>query len=795
MQFLKLFVAGCLLIGFSGTAVAQSTAEAGITQAIRGQVLDLDTQAPLIGVNVIVLDSQPLLGASTNEDGRFVIQNVPVGRVSIQITYIGYEPLLLSDVLVTSGKELVLDLELQESVIETEGVVVVAEELEGLAVNEMAAVSARSFSVEQTQRYAASISDPARMAQTFAGVSGGGDDLLNEIVVRGNSPRGLLWRLEGIEIPNPNHFGDEGASGGGVSMLSASTLTRSDFFTGAFPAEYGNASSGVFDLFLRNGNTARTEYALQVGVLGVDASLEGPFAPGYSGSYLINYRYSTLGILNNFGVLPEESIQYQDLSFKFNFPTKSGRLTLFGLAGDAQDIYGTATPDSTLWESTDDAIDGKYSPQMGVVGASHVWLISSNTYVRTIAALAGERRRDNELLLVPSDNYRAQPLFEQDTRNWALRGSIQLNHKFSAKQTLQVGLIGSQIGYNLASRSRDGLQAPWFTFFDQKGNTQMLESYSQLKLRPTAALTLTPGLHYTYFALNNTHQLEPRAGVTWQVSPTQTLSAGVGLHSRTESVATYLMDRTDVNGISTQPHKNLGLMKAWHYVVGYDHYFSEQLRFKLEAYYQHLYDIPVSSFADRPFFATINTEDIWDLVSSDDVLINEGTGQNYGLELTVEKFLSNGYYYLFTGSLYDAKYTPLDGNTYNSRYAGNYVANLVGGKEFRLKKGNLLGFNARFILAGGNRYIPLNVEASRAQDRFIFDLSRTYEERVSAYYRLDFGVSYTINRASLTHAIRFDLQNVTGRENIQGFDYNRNFEQQPFFHAGLIPILSYRVTF
>ena len=770
--------------------------QSSISQTVRGQVLDQDTQVPLIGVNVIVAGSQPLLGASTDSQGRFVINEVPLGRATLQVTYIGYEPVVLPDILVTSGKEPVLTVEMVESVIETEGVTVVAEALDGVALNEMAAVSARSFSVEQTQRYAASISDPARMAQTFAGVTSGGDDLLNDIVIRGNSPKGILWRLEGIEIPNPNHFGEEGASGGGISMLSASTLTRSDFFTGAFPAEYGNASSGVFDLYLRNGNLSKREYTLQLGFLGLEASLEGPLSPSYDGSFLINYRYSTLGVLNNFGVLPEESIQYQDLSFKFTFPTRrSGMFTVFGLGGDAQDIYSRAVRDSSQWFSLDDGLDGEFSPQMGVVGASHLWILSNNTHLKTVAAVMGERRQDNELLLIPAEGYRSEPLFIQDTRNWAYRTSLQLNHKFSAKHTLRIGFTGSHMGYNLLNRERARIEDPLDTFLNQKGTTQLMQGYLQLKYRPSQSLTLTPGVHYTYFALTESQAIEPRVGLTWQIATNQRISAGIGLHSRIEPIGVYMVDRIRPDGTVFQPHRELDLMKAWHYVLGYDLSFRNRTRIKLEAYYQYLSDVPVTSNANNPIFATINTESIWDLVFADDILINGGTARNMGIELTLEKYLEDGFYYLLTGSVYDSEYTPLNGNTYPTRYAGNFVANAVAGKEFSLKRNRLFGVNARFIYAGGNRYTPLNRERSLEVGGFFFQFDQPYSEQVDPYIRLDLGLNYTINRSGLTHAIRFDIQNVTGRENIQGFDYNGNYEQVPFFHAGLIPILSYQVTF
>ena len=785
-----------LLIALILMSSVASAGQPSFTQTVRGRVVDLDTQASLIGVNVIVVGSQPLLGASTNENGRFEIAGVPVGRRTLQVSYIGYEPLTLSDVLITAGKELVFEIELEESVIETEEVVVVAEERAGIAVNEMASVSARSFSVEQTERYAASFSDPARMAQTFAGVSGGGDDLLNDIVVRGNSPRGILWRLEGIEIPNPNHFGEEGSSGGGISMLSSSTMGRSDFFTGAFPAEYGNAASGVFDLFLRNGNLSKKEYILQVGVLGVEASVEGPFSASYDGSYLVNYRYSTLGILNNFGVLPEESIQYQDLSFKFTFPTKSaGHFTVFGLGGDASDVYQKAIRDSSAWRGPDDGLDSRFLPKMGVIGVSHLWLLGPKTYLKTIAAAAGERRLDRELRLVPENDYEGQPLFDQDTRNWAYRASVQLNHKFSAKQTLHLGMTASHLAYDLLTRERPTLRDEWVVFLDQAGSTRMLEGHVQLKFRPSSWWTLTPGLHYTYFGLNGNRIVEPRLGMNWEIGPRQSISVGVGLHSRAEPIGVYQVERARVDGSMYRPHAELDLMKAWHYVVGYDRYFTDKLRFKIEAYFQDAFDVAVSADAGNPGFSSINAESVWPIVFTDEVLVNAGSARNYGLEMTLEKYLSKGYYFLLTGSIYDALYTPLDGKEYPSRYAGNYVTNLVAGNEFELKRKSLLGFNARFILAGGNRYTPLDLVRSRAEDRLVFDAARTFAGQIDAYYRLDLGVSYTINRAALTHAIRLDVQNVTGRENVQGYVYGQNFIRVPFYHTGTVPVFSYRVSF
>ena len=300
-----------------------------LTQTVRGKIIDQEAQSPLLGANVVVLGTDPLLGSSTEADGSFRIERVPVGRHTLKISCIGYEDAQIPELIVGSGKEVVLTIRLTESLTQMEEIVVTAESEKGKPNNELAFISARSFTVEETKRYAASINDPARMALSFAGVAST-DDGSNNIVIRGNSPRGVLWRLEGIEVPNPNHFGEEGASGGGVSMLSVNTLDNSDFYTGAFPAEYGNAASGVFDIKLRKGNSEQKEYALQAGLLGVDFAAEGPFSQNAKASYLVNYRYSTLGILGALGieVVGDAIPNFQDLTFKVHVPTQRAGVLL-----------------------------------------------------------------------------------------------------------------------------------------------------------------------------------------------------------------------------------------------------------------------------------------------------------------------------------------------------------------------------------------------------------------------------------------------------------------------------------
>lgn len=307
-------------------------AQTANTQIVKGRLLDAQSKSPLIGATVIVVGSSPLIGATSDNEGYYKLTNVPFGRFTLKISYIGYEEQIVPNVLVTAGKEVIMNFELVESLTTLDAVEIKASDNEekGTLNNEMITVSARTFNIEETRRYAGSRNDPARMASNFAGVVGNNDSR-NDIIIRGNSPTGLLWRMEGIDIPNPSHFGALGATGGPVSMLNNNVLDKSDFMTGAFPAMYGNAISGVFDLQMRTGNNEKREYTGQLGFNGFELGAEGYFSKKSRASYLANYRYSAMGVFSLLGLsvgtgsaVPE----YQDISFKIDLPTsKAGRFT------------------------------------------------------------------------------------------------------------------------------------------------------------------------------------------------------------------------------------------------------------------------------------------------------------------------------------------------------------------------------------------------------------------------------------------------------------------------------------
>ena len=781
---LSTFISSLLLIVTTGIFAQENTT---LKQTIRGQIVDADTKSPIIGANVLIVDSNPLLGTTTDFDGQFRIDNIPVGRQTLHISYLGYESTVLPNLLIGAGKELVLDIDLIESVVEMATVTVTASsDNKAKALNEMAVVSARSFSVEETKRFAAGIGDPARMMTAYAGVTSNGGDDENGIVIRGNSPRGLLWRLEGVEIPNPNHFASEGASSGSVSILSSNTLSKSDFYTGAFPAEFGNALSGAFDIKLRNGNNEQKEYAFQASVLGVEAAAEGPFKKGSRASYLANYRYSTLGLFTALGIdiVGEDQVtSYQDASFKINLPTnKAGTFNLYGIGGTSADRFNPAN--STY--------NYKDQSSVGVIGLDNLLLLNKKSYLKSFITYSGTEIESNEF--DETANYRYN--YQASKIRSFLRAGTKLRTKFNAHHILETGFTFSQLGYNFNENTETTFpDAPTEseTLFNQKGNAQSLQAYTSWKYRISEKLSLVNGFHLLYFGLNNKIAIEPRAALKWQFLPQQSLSLGFGLHSRIESLEYYLANVEDMNGVVRQPNKDLGFTKARHFVLGYDYVLNSNWYLKAETYFQRLYNVPVHHDPNN-LFSTILLED--GFVA--DSLVNEGTGTNYGLELTLQRFFNKGFYMLFSASLYEATYKAKDGVKRNTPFNSNFGFNLLTGKEFKLgtKKQNLLGLNLRATWGGNKRNIPIDLAASRIAGTRIDDLSNAFANRLPDFWKIDFQVSYRINKAGKMHEMRLELLNLTNRKNVASQFYNSatgNLQNE--LQTGIIPAIGYRIEF
>jgi hypothetical protein len=761
-----------------------------ITQTIKGNVFDIQTKETLIGASVIILNSDPLIGASTDMDGNFIIHRMALGRHSLQVNYIGYEPVIIPEVLVTSGREVVLNVGLRQALSEMDEVTVTPEVRKSKPLNAMATVSSRSFSVEETRRYAGGLDDPARLVSAYAGVTVGNIQD-NAIIVRGNSPKGISWRVEGVEIPAPHHLAGGNVAGGGlVTLFSSQMLANSDFHTSAFPAEYGNSLAGVFDMNIRNGNSDKHERTFQAGSIGFDIASEGPLASGSNASYLFNYRYSTLGLLNDLSVIPnDQAIKYQDLSFKFNIPTrKAGTISFWGIGG----IDKAAQPQETnpeVWENDWDRVTFDWNIQMGATGLTHRVITGKRTYINTTIAATGMRnsmeteRQDDDLIPRPD-------LVAKDNSGKLSIGSY-ISHTLNPRFSTQTGVTFKRLQYNLDINSTiDSDPESFRNVVNENGSSYAVEFYTQYSYSLAQNLVLNGGVNSSYFALNNDFSIDPRVALSWNIHNNHSVSLGYGKHSQMEDLKIYLV-KIEENGTITTPNRDLSLTKAHHLVLAYDWQLNSNLRLKVEPYFQFLYDTP--GIADSSF-SMINYKQDW---SFGDTLENNSIGRNIGVDVTFERFLNKGYYFLVTGSVFSSRYKADDGVWRNTRYDKGFVANALLGREFSFKDNRrVLGVNSRVNFVGGERVSPILSEKSMERELVFFDESRAFENQLPSAIFVDFTMTYRVNRTRYSNVWAIQLKNLLAQPMAEGYNYNYKTESITLDKSVVvIPSISYSIEF
>jgi hypothetical protein len=758
------------------------------TQRMRGTVTDQILQKPVAGATVSLLNAGK--SVTTDSLGNFRFSEVPIGNHQLVVTHIGFKQVFLENLIVNAGKEVVLTLSMENLVRSEAEVVVKTSGKKNRPLNEMSAVSARAFTVEETQKYAAAVNDPLRMSTGFPGVLAV-EDGNNDIIIRGNAPTGLLWRMEGVDIPNPNHFSYAAGTGGGISILSAQLLSNSDFITGAFASEYGNALSGVFDLKLRKGNNERKEYTLQAGFLGLNAAAEGPIMPFYKGSYLVNYRYSTLALLDKIGVtLTNGSTVFQDLSWHLYLPTKrSGSFSFFGFGGLSTDRQN-AKKDSTKWTGEGDRYDSRFHSNTGVAAITHTILLGQNSNLKSAVAYSYNANADKEKYL--EDSYDFSDVYEDNYHTGKWNVSTVLNYRFSKKANLRTGAVVSFVSFDYYQQSKDNPDEPLKEDINTKGSTQLVQGYAQLQYKFSDNLIFNPGVHYLQLLYNHTASIEPRASLKWDINPKNSIAFGYGLHSQVQGWGIYFSEVKEANGLIAQPNRDLDLTKAHHFVLSHSYLVGKNLRLKTELYYQKLFDVPVSA-VDTNTTSTVNS--MSDFIT--EPLVNKGKGRNYGLEISLEKYLSNHFYYLLSNSIYQSRYTALDGVERNTRYNGKHITTLLAGKDFiSPAKSKLVGVNLKTIYAGGLRTTPIDVEQSQLKGYTVFKQKQAYSLQNPAYFRTDLRISIKWNRSKRTNTLSLDIQNLTNRHNV----YNEWFDKEKgkvvySYQNGLIPIINYKVEF
>ncbi|HPI53350.1 MAG TPA: TonB-dependent receptor [Chitinophagaceae bacterium] len=775
----------CLLL-FPFISIAQNN-----TQTIRGIVSDKLTQMPLVGASVQIISLQQ--GTQTDSLGNYKIEALPPDRYEVKISYAGYKTVTIPNVVVTSGKQVIVDIAMEESFSKLGNVVVKAHN-KGGTVNKLASVSARTFSMEEVNRYAGGRSDPARLVANFAGVSAP-DDSRNDIVIRGNSPVGVLWRIDGMNVTNPNHFASVGTTGGAVSALNTNLLKSSDFFTSAFPAEYGNATAGVFDLGFRNGNSSKRETTLQVGVItGLEATTEGPFHKKSDASYLIGYRYALAGVAQKLGVNigTTATPSYQDLSFKINSGnTKAGKFSMYGiLATSTINIGGGSS--GTLY-GNGNKVD--FASKIGILGLNHSKQINKKSFITTTLGIHySSADQTGYATDRPTETEFTKEVNQVSKTGYNLSSTYhtKINSRLFFKAGIQDELIGLDLYYKTKNRIMDEYTQIW----DSKNNTNLAQAFAHFKYNATERITINAGLHAQLFFLNQSTSVEPRLGLIFNVSPNSTLNVGYGLHAQMQPVNVYFLQSTNASGQISYNNKDLDFTKSHHVVIGYNIQPLPDWRIKTEVYYQSIYKVPVTTFESS--YSMLNTGSTFK-TDLQDSLVNEGTGKNYGIELTIERFFNKGYYGLFTSSLYRSKYTGSDGVERNTAFNGRYVFNLLAGKEWKLGRSqrNKFSTDIKMTNAGGRAYTPIDLTASNAigHEQLSTDAYSSYYE---PYYRIDIKAGYTLNgrKRKISHTLSLDLQNVTNHKNVFSQSYDDRAQKiNTTYQLGFFPNVVYKLQF
>lgn len=789
----NLYNAGCISRRLLVSAVLPFSVAAALqAQVVRGVVTDAASGEPLSYVTVKVQETKT--GAITNEQGEFEIKDLPVGRYTIEASSVGYTPTILQEVLVSSNKDVSLEISIKENVNTLDNVIVRPRVAKEMPLNKMVLTGARMLSVEEASRYAGGLDDPARLVTAFAGVTG--SPVNNCISVHGSAPQAVVWRMEGVEVFAPNHFSDSYDFGGGsISALSANVLGNSDFLMGAYPAEYGNAIGGVLDLKLRNGNNNNYEQTMQFGTMGIDFAAEGPFGNNSKASYLFNYRYSFTGLARQVGLLDldGDNADYQDLNFKINVPTKhAGTFSLWGMGYIDKSWVGEIKPNE--WETLYDQNNEEVRQKLFTVGLSHkIWLGEGTSLNTTLAASYLYNHITEDYYEDAGNNKRSDPYPYTDANqtNGRLIGNMVLTKKISNKFTSKWGIDYTHYIYKNKLKYADVIGEPLVSYADVTGKAGKLNVYSSNSWEISPKFTMNFGINAQGFMLNGDWSVEPRLSWLWHTSQKGTLSFGYGLNSHVEKMDVYFVEQD-----GRLVNRDLDMTRSHHLQLSYLHMINQNLAFRADASLQYMYDMPIS---EEGTYALVNRLDYY----INQKLVNKGHGRNYGIDISLEQYLHKGLFWMVNGSLYNSEYRDIYKQWHSTRFNSTYALKALLGKEWMLgkRKQNVLNASTKFTYQGGLRYSPIDVEATKANYRnndpeVVYDESRPFTERFDPVFTMDLTLSYKINGKKVSHEVAMKMLNLWQTKVPFKHVYNYKKDKMENYEVGVaFPNILYRINF
>ena len=777
-------------------------------ETLRGTVKDAITGEPLIGATVKIVELENA-AAIADIDGKYQINLSKGGRYTIEANYVGYEPSVTKEILISGAKEVVLDITLRENSTELKEVVVRPRVNKEATVNPTVLTGGVMLSMEEASRFAGGYNDPARLVMSFAGVSGEADG--SGLSIHGNAPERMQYRIEGVEVFTPNHFNDLWNAGYGlVSALNSNVIGNSDFFTSTFNANYNNALSGVFDVKMRPGNNTKYENILQIGTVSEELTLEGPISRKHNSSYIVNYRYGFTSLVDKLGLIDTDGshMSFQDFSWKLNFPTKrAGTFSVFGLG-----FFDTNWDERMKIKDTHsayDASDNDSKLAQLLAGVSHKILLGNKWTWRSTLAYNmqhlkadeyyyGLKRDENDVLIYPleyEDPEKKYLFSKQKTNEDRIIFNTELSKQVNDKWLTQFGGEYSHRFFNLVYRSADRLYAPVETMKDitnMKDDTGLASVFWQNLYKFNDHLSATAGISANYFLYSKKYSVEPRVSMKWDPNEKNSFALGYGLHSMVEKLDAYFYRDDDGKLVN----KDLGLTKAHHFQATYMYKFNSNLTLRANAYYQYGFNTPVG--IDGSTYCVTNRY----FNFTDEPLVNKGNTRNYGADITLEHYMSHGFFGQTNISLYRSQYRGVDKVWRNQMYDRRFMFKILGGKEWIIGK-NVLNVSAKYSIQGGLRYTPIdvdqmnaNIDAGIVNDEPIYKDNEAFTKHFKPTGIVDLTVSYKINKKRVSHTIAFEGLNILGTDTPMFQRFDLGTRQVRIDKGGIsLPNIFYRLDF
>lgn len=736
--------------------------------SIGGQVLDARSQEPLVGVNVQLEGTT--LGTATNLDGNYLIEQVPAGTQRLLFSYIGFTSFVQTDVIVRPGRTTEVNVDLQEAVLETEGVTVSAGYFQ---TKDTEITSVVSFSTEEIRRSPGAGQEIARVLNAIPGVAARGETS-QDLFVRGGSPSENAFYIDNIFIPNAQHFSTgDGSSFGPTGLINTEFIERIDFYTGGFSAAYGDRLSSVSNLTYRDGNPFLFTGELGLNFSGGSAILEAPL-PNGKGSWFVSGRRSYLDLIAN-AIDAGGAPRFADLQGKVTYKLdKRNTISMLNLYGSSR---FKQVRDDAVEDGDDEFIDAQNEQNTIGTNWRHLWKGDgfSNTSISysfrdrnfTSTDVLSDARKIEESLLNQSIHFRNVSFF-----NWSDQTQLEFGADFSYEQ-------GTFDYEQDTFVSRSGLQHPGF---DRDLSLDILKASAFVSaiVRPVVRLQAVVGTRVDYASLNEQIYVSPRLALSYQLTSRLALNGSVGVFR--QAIPLFLASQADAN-------EDLEHLTATHYIAGISYLFTPSTQLTFEVYHKDYSNAPELT-RDNPLGDPAYVLDSRGNYAGN--LVSTGSGYASGVDVMLQKKLAEKVYGLVSASFFRSRYRDYQG-TWRSRLFDNKVIfNVIGG----YKPNDAWEVSVRWTYSGGRPYTPIDATQTQAFGDEVLDLTRFNDERLPAYHSLFIRADRRFNFRQTNLVTYVSLWNAYNRANVDEFYWNFTDEQvDERTQFALLPIVGMEFEF